>query len=94
MAYKLYERILEERLRRRIENTIKEKQTGFRAVRSTQDLMFVIRQIAENILTADKELYCCAIDLEKAFIVSKAKKFGGMNSKLISAVKNPEVFAC
>ena len=45
---KVYERVLEVRLRKIIENQLEESQSGFRKGRSTQDHVFTLRQIMEK----------------------------------------------
>lgn len=64
---KVFARIIEERIRNRIENTIEETQCGFRKGRSTQDLIFAIRQVSEKLINKGREIHMCFIDLEKAF---------------------------
>ncbi|KAI5754287.1 hypothetical protein M8J77_007444 [Diaphorina citri] len=64
---KIYSRILEMRLRESTENELEESQCGFRKGRSTQDLLFTLRQISEKAIQLDSQLHCAFIDLEKAF---------------------------
>ncbi|XP_073989088.1 uncharacterized protein [Rhodnius prolixus] len=64
---KLYGRILETRLRRKVDHLLGEDQCGFRSNRSTQDLIFTLRQIMEKNIEYDKEVHLCFIDLCKAF---------------------------
>lgn len=64
---KVYSRILEARLREATEHELEEGQCGFRRNRSTQDLIFTLRQITEKTIKYDSELHLAFIDLEKAF---------------------------
>ncbi|KAI5747504.1 hypothetical protein M8J77_015356 [Diaphorina citri] len=64
---KIYSRILETRLRDATETGLEESQCGFRRGRSTQDLIFTLRQITEKTIKFDSELHISFIDLEKAF---------------------------
>lgn len=64
---KLYERILESRLRDIIEPKLEQEQAGFRPGYSTQDHIFTIRQISEKLLERNRDMYVCFIDLVKAF---------------------------
>ena len=47
---KLLERVLEARIRRRVEGDFREEQQGFRKVRGTADGMYVLIQMVEKIL--------------------------------------------
>lgn len=62
---KIYERLLEGRLKRIIEPEIDESQCGFRRGRSVQDHIFAIKQMMEKKCTDN--IYLAFIDLEKAF---------------------------
>ncbi|KAI5739350.1 hypothetical protein M8J77_018157 [Diaphorina citri] len=62
---KLYERIVDKRLRK--ETSISDNQLDFMPGRSTMDAVFAIRQLLEKYLEKEKELYLVFIDLEKAY---------------------------
>lgn len=64
---KILARIMEKRIRNKIEKTIEDTQCGFRGGRSTQDLIFVIRQACEKLINKNRDIHVCFIDLEKAF---------------------------
>ena len=64
---KLYERILEKRLRKSAEKVLGEWQYGFRPGRSTMDLIFTIKIIMEKAWEWDVDQYMAFLDLEKAF---------------------------
>ena len=66
-ALKVYERMLEGRLRECIEEKLGEWQHGFRPDRGTIDLIFTLKMIIEKTWEWDKERYIAFIDLEKAF---------------------------
>ena len=59
---KLLERILDKRLREKVEPELGEEQLGFRKGRGTTDGMFSLRQLVEKRL--EKQAF---VDLEKAF---------------------------
>lgn len=67
VCYKIYERIIEERLRAVLEPTFLDTQAGFRTSRSTQDWIFVLKQLEEKVMRTNENIYACTIDLEKAF---------------------------
>lgn len=67
IAAKLYERIMEQRLRRFIDPHLEEEQSGFRQGRSIQDHIFSIKLIIDNVKRENKEVYLAFLDLEKAF---------------------------
>lgn len=62
---KLYERILEKRLKEVVEGQLEEPQSGFRKGRSVQDHIFTIKQLVEK--NTNNNIYLAFIDLEKAF---------------------------
>lgn len=64
---KIYERILERRLRQRVEGALGEWQHGFRPGRSTTDLIFYMKMLTEKIIEWNEKAYVAFIDLEKAF---------------------------
>ena len=62
---KVLERVVEGLIRQRIE--IDEMQCGFMSGRGTTDAIFIVRQLQEKHLAANKLLYMAFVDLEKAF---------------------------
>lgn len=67
IASKLYESVIEKRLRIQIEPQLEEAQSGFRKGRSTQDHIFTIKQIIEKTRTKNTKVFVAFVDLEKAF---------------------------
>ena len=61
---KVLERVVEGLIRQRVE--IDEMQCGFMSGRGTTDAIFIVRQLQENHLAANKPLYMAFVDLEKA----------------------------
>ena len=64
---KIYERILERRLRSLVEERLGEWQYGFRPNRSTADLIFSMKMILEKTWEYNDRTYLAFLDLEKAF---------------------------
>jgi Reverse transcriptase (RNA-dependent DNA polymerase)/Endonuclease-reverse transcriptase len=64
---KIYERILERRLRSHVEEKLGEWQHGFRPNRSTSDLIFSMKMILEKTWEFNDKTYLAFLDLEKAF---------------------------
>ena len=62
---KLWERVIEKRLRER--TTISDQQFGFMPGRSTTDAIFALKQLMEKYREGRKDLHCVFIDLEKAY---------------------------
>ena len=62
---KVLERVVEGLIRQRVE--IDEMQCGFMSGRGTTDAIFIVRQLQEKHLAANKLLYMAFVDLEKAF---------------------------
>ena len=63
-SMKLYERIIENRLRNVV--NISEHQFGFMKGKSTTDAIFALRQLQEKYREGQQELHCAFVDLEKA----------------------------
>ena len=93
-AAKLYERILERRIRAVIEPQLGEWQHGFRTNRGTTDMVFSIRQLMEKAWEYNIKLYIIFIDLQKAFDSVPRKKLWkclteyGINGQLLKAIKS------
>lgn len=66
-ALKIYEKIIDTRLRTEIEDTLNETQSGFRRGRSTQDHVFTIKQVINKTKLQGNKAFLTFIDLEKAF---------------------------
>ena len=62
---KVLERVVEGLIRQRVE--IDEMQCGFMSGRGTTDAIFIVGQLQEKHLAANKPLYMAFVDLEKAF---------------------------
>ena len=64
-SMKLWERVIEARLREQVE--ICEQQYGFMPKKSTSDALFALRMLMEKYREGQKELHCVFVDLEKAY---------------------------
>ena len=64
---KLLERILDKRLRGRVEHELGEEQLGFRKGRGTTDGMFSLKQLVEKRLEKQGHVALAFVDREKAF---------------------------
>ena len=64
---KLLERVLDARIRRRVEGDFGEEQQGYRKGRGTADGMYVLRQMVEKRLEVQGSMALGFVDLEKAF---------------------------
>ena len=62
---KVWERIIEARLRDRVENS--KQQYGFMPGKGTTDAMFALRILMEKYREGQRELHCVFVDLEKAY---------------------------
>ena len=62
---KLLERIVEQLIRKKTQ--ISDMQFGFMPGRGTTDAIFIVRQMQEKYLAANKPLYLAFVDLKKAF---------------------------
>ena len=62
---KLWERIIDKRLRGRV--TVSEQLFGFMPGQSTSDAIFALRQLMETYREGQEDLHCIFIDLERAY---------------------------
>ena len=66
-ALKIYERILEKKLRMMVEDKLNEAQHGFRPGRGTTNLTFTLKMMIEKNWEWNRQMYVAFVDLEKAF---------------------------
>ena len=93
---KIYERILERRIRAQVEDNLGEWQHGFRPGRSTTDLIFALKIHMEKVREWGNSREVVFIDMEKAFDCINRNNLWralldehyGINPKLIRAVKS------
>lgn len=91
---KLYGRILEGRLRKKVEHTLEESQSGFRKERGTTDQIFIVRQLCEKAAKVGRQMHVCFVDMEKAFDrirredVWNVLKRRGVKQQLIEGIKS------
>ena len=64
---KIVLRVIDERLRRKVEETVDRAQFGFRKGKGTPNAIFVLRTIIERAIEKQKDLFMCFVDFEKAF---------------------------
>ena len=93
IARKCYTHIIKGRMDKRLEEVLGEEQAGFRPNRSTKDMIYVIRQLAEKFIEYNKTVYNVFIDYSKAFdtiwreYMWKVMHHFGFTTKIIEAVK-------
>lgn len=91
---KIYEQIINNRLKIILEPQLAEPQSGFRPGRNTQDHIFTIKQIIEKKQPQNKNIYLAFIDLQKAFDtvprekVWKGLQEKGINNKIIKVIQD------
>jgi Reverse transcriptase (RNA-dependent DNA polymerase) len=91
---KVFEKILDAKLRRKIEYTLHEAQSGFRKGRSVQDHVFTIKQITEKAIAQNNQVFLAFVDLEKAFDRVPRRRIWnslenrGIEAKLIEVIKS------
>lgn len=94
VAFKLYTRIVEGRLRKEIEGKLEEEQSAFRRERQTMDNIFILRNLIEKRNEQGKELYIMLIDLKAAFdsidrdIIWKVMEELEITQKIIEVTKS------
>ena len=93
-AGKLYERVLEMRLRAEVEELLSESQCGFRPGRGTIDQIAALRLFLDKSWEHDINQYICFLDLEKAFDRGPREKIwkvlfsSGIDNQLLKAIKS------
>ena len=64
---KIMGKIIVRRLAKEVDQHLREEQAGFRAGRGTTEQIFILRNILEQAIEWNSNLYTCFIDFEKAF---------------------------
>ena len=64
---KIVLKVIDERLKSKVEETTDESQFGFKRRKGTRNAIFVLRMIMERAIEKQKDLYMCFVNLEKAF---------------------------
>ena len=86
-------RIIIKRIAKEVDRLSSEEQAGYRGGRSTTEQTFILRNIVEQAIEWNSNLFLCFIDFEKAFdIVNrdtlwKIMRSYGIPSKLIRIIK-------
>ena len=89
---KIYERVLDKRLRE--ETEIGDEQFGFMSGRGTVDAIFILRQMMEKYAEKQRSLFLAFIDLEKAYDrvprseVWRSMRLKGIKEKYVRIVKD------
>lgn len=78
---KIYERVVENRLREVVEEKIGEWQHGYRPNKSTVDLIFALKMISEKTWEFNSDTYVTFLDLQKAFDRVPRNKLWSIMSK-------------
>ena len=82
---KVWERIIEARLRDRVE--ISKQQYGFMPGKGTTDAMFALRMLMEKYREGQRELHCVFVDLEKAYDRVPQELYVVLYEKIRNSVK-------
>ena len=91
---KVYASIIRARLQQWLEAQLLEPQCGFRPGRGCTDALFTLRQLAEQCMEKQQLMFCCFLDLSKAFdsadrsILWQIMESRGAPAKLIALIKN------
>jgi hypothetical protein len=71
---KIVLKVINERLKRKVEETVDGAQFGFRKNRGTRNAIFVLRRVIERGIEKRKKIFMCFIDFEKAFDLVRHEK--------------------
>ena len=74
VGLRVYERIMEKRVREILDKQLEESQSDFRKGRSCQDHIFTLKQISEKIRVHDQKSYMGFVNILKAFNSVPRKK--------------------
>ena len=91
---KVLNRIILERMKGKVDQTLREQQAGFRHNRSCIDQISTLRIIVEQSIKWNSSLYVNVVDYEKAFdsadreTLWKVLRHYGVPKKLVSMIKN------
>ena len=94
VAGKIYCKIILNRLKQLSEKILPESQSGFRSERSTNDMIFSLRQIQEKAIEQGQDLYVIFFDFKKAFdtvsrdMLWKVLEILGCPRKFVNIVKD------
>ena len=94
VVLKVYEQIIQNKLRKIIEPTLTQSQCGFRKGRSAQEHIFTLKNIIDKAMTTKKTKYLAFLDLEKAFDrvpraeIWKSLQSRNVNEQLIRIIKS------
>ena len=81
------------RIRVGVDNKLRNEQAGYRQGRNTTEQIFVLRNIIEQVIEWNSNLYICLVDFEKAFdsvhreTLWKLLKIYGIPDKLVNMIK-------
>ena len=64
---KIVLKVINERLKRKVEETVDKAQFGFRKGKGTRNAIFVLKTIMERRIEKQNDLFLCFVDFEKAF---------------------------
>ena len=64
---KIVLKVIDERLKSKVEETTDEAQFGFRRRKGTRNAILVLKMLMERAIEKQKDLYMCFVDFEKAF---------------------------
>ena len=93
MAAKVLGKVIITRIRDTVDTRLRREQAGFRRGRGTIEQIFILRNIIEQVIEWNANLYVCFVDFEKAFdsidrgILWEIMREYGIPSKLIKMVK-------
>ena len=93
LTSKVFSKVIQTRLSKVIDKSIREEQAGFRSGRSCTDQIFVLRQILEQSREWNTPLYINFLDIEKAFdsihrdSLWKILRYYGIPRKLVNVIK-------
>ena len=93
MAAKVLGKVIITRIRDAVDTMLRQEQAGFRRGRRTTEQIFILRNIIEQVIEWNANLYVCFVDFEKAFdSIDRGVLWGimgeyGIPSKLITMVK-------
>ena len=89
IAAKIYNLMLLNRIRPKIDLILRKNQNGLQTNRSTTGQILIIRRILEGVKSKNLPLTLLFINFSKAFDTINRKKIDGTYTRMLRAVKNP-----
>ena len=87
MAAKVLGKVIIARIRVTVDTRLGQEQAGFRRGRGTIEQIFILRNIIEQVIEWNANLYVCFVDFEKAYDSHRQRYSTGNNGRVWYSIK-------